>query len=136
MSDSATEHTDKEALMTYLRFFPSGGSARSVLHFKQMLESGEFKKFDFGSARENLRRYGTPEPPHYDLKNIKDFHIRLVCGKADLLASPDDYNWLHEELLQNGNQIEFQETESGHSGLLFPKDRDVTSSILNSIIRS
>jgi hypothetical protein len=45
-----------------------------------MLFSGEFKKLDMGSDLANFKKYGASEPPHYNLDNIKDFKIALVCG--------------------------------------------------------
>uniref|UniRef100_A0A7S3IGR4 Uncharacterized protein n=1 Tax=Strombidium inclinatum TaxID=197538 RepID=A0A7S3IGR4_9SPIT len=99
-----------------------------------MLETGEFKKFDYGNAHMNMQRYGQPEPPHYNLKNLRGFNFVLVCGKNDLLACPEDYLWLKEELAENGNVVEFFESESGHSGLLFPKEKSATENILNAII--
>ena len=71
-----------------------------------MYESGEFKRHDKGSELSNLQAYGVVEPPHYNLGNIKDLNIYLVCGKTDLLASPIDYLWLYEELLSNGNKVD------------------------------
>lgn len=73
-----------------------------------MVLTGEFKKFDYESKEENLKRYGSEEPPHYNLKNIKGLDIILICGTADLLASPLDSLWLRDELIANGNNVDYK----------------------------
>jgi len=69
------------------------------------------------------------------MENIQGFNIVLVCGKGDLLVSPDDYNWLKDELINNGNNVEFLEYQQGHLGLVMPKDKEETETIL-AIIKS
>ena len=90
-----------------------------------MFCTGEFKKFDYGKEKNN-EKYGQDEPPFYDLFNVKDFNILMVCGKTDLLASPVDYHRLKKELTSNGNTLEFREYEEGHLGVLMPEDKSVT----------
>lgn len=87
------------------------------------MNSGEFRKFDHGASEKNQKAYGSDDPPAFDLGKIKDYNIMLVCGKTDLLSSPPDYNWLHEVLKKNGNNVIFKEYELGHLGLLMPKDK-------------
>jgi hypothetical protein len=101
-----------------------------------MLESGEFKKLDLGSDLLNFRKYGTSTVPHYDLKKINNFKISLICGKTDLLSSPGDYNWLNEELIEYGNQMNFQEYECGHIGLILPKETRINDNIFDQIVNS
>jgi homoserine acetyltransferase len=103
-------------------FYPAGCSARCIGHFKQMVVTGEFKKYDYDDAEENIKRYGQPEPPQYNLKNIKGIDILMICGTKDNLASPTDYQWLREELINNGNKVDFLEFPNGHVGLLMPKN--------------
>ena len=66
-----------------------------------------------------MAAYGQAYPPHYNLKNVKDHKISLFCGKGDLLVSPDDYNWLNEELSENGNKVSFHEYDIGHQGPVY-----------------
>lgn len=65
---------------------PEGTSVLNILHFGQMIVSGEFRTFDFG-PRENLRRYGIANNPFYPIKNIKSPDIAFVQGSADTLAT-------------------------------------------------
>ena len=69
-----------------------------------MVVSGEFKKYDYGSAEENIKAYGQETPPIYNTSNISGFKITLVCGKTDHMASKPDYDWV-AELLKPNNEI-------------------------------
>jgi len=42
-------------------------------------------KFDWGK-KENLKRYGTVDPPAYDLSTIKFNNLNLYVGELDELA--------------------------------------------------
>jgi len=50
----------------------------------------------------------------------------MICGQSDLLVSPVDYNKLYNELLSNGNFVDFREYPHGHIGLLMPTDTSTT----------
>lgn len=129
MSDEVPAQIDPNGKANAFKFYPSGASFRQLDHFKQMCVSGEFKKYDFGSEEENVQRYGTPTPPHYDIKEIAGLNLCLVCGKKDLLSSSVDYTWLCEEL-SSSNHVTFKEYNLGHMGLLFPKDKASVSETL------
>jgi len=90
------------------------------LHFKQILLSKKFQKFDYGKD-ENLKRYNSAAPPEYDLSQIKEVPIALFCGSKDQLASKDDYLWLREQLLDT--LCYFKEFNLGHMGFLIPPNR-------------
>ena len=77
-----------------------------------------------------MEKYGQPTPPHYDLSQIKDFPISLICGMNDMLSSPVDYKNLNKLLINNGNKVDFREYEVGHLGLLVPKDEAISDEIL------
>jgi hypothetical protein len=79
-------------------------------------------KYDFG-VDENIKRYGSMNPPEYDLKKIVDVPIALLCGNKDMLSSPEDYKWLKEILIDNNTMCCFKEYNLGHLGILMPKDR-------------
>ena len=117
-------------------FYPAGTSTRCIGHFKQMVVTGEFKKYNYEDDDENMKRYGQVDPPHYQLSNIKGLHILMVCGTSDNLASPADYLWLRDELkADNKNKVEFIEFPNGHLGLLIPKNRSQIDFIFNKIVQ-
>lgn len=65
---------------------PEGTSVLNVLHFAQMIESGEFRSFNFG-PRGNLKRYGQLQNPYYPIKNIRSPDIAFISGLTDTLST-------------------------------------------------
>lgn len=64
---------------------PHGLGFKCLQHFIQLYNSKEkedyFRKYDYGHV-ENLKRYGSPNPPRYHLENITN-KVRLYYGTAD-----------------------------------------------------
>jgi hypothetical protein len=73
-------------------------------------------------------------PEDIDFSKIKsDTKITLVTGQADLLSSPEDYNWLHEELKKQGCQVNQLDFPNGHLAIVIPSDVSVTDQIFEQI---
>ena len=69
---------------------PAGTSVNTVLHFIQGVESGKFRKFDYG-RKKNLMIYNSAEPPEYKLANIT-VPIALFYGTGDWLVDVEVNN--------------------------------------------
>ncbi|KAG9510574.1 Gastric triacylglycerol lipase, partial [Fragariocoptes setiger] len=77
---------------------PSGMGGPQTLHWAQMMNNENLQAFDYGLEK-NLRVYGKPKAPLYDLGRVKlDKAIVMVVGQNDILTSPKDYNWLKKKL--------------------------------------
>lgn len=66
---------------TMSKYYPSGTSIRTLLHFYQMYTSGTYKQFDHG-REDNLKIYNQEEPPDYDISKIS-VPISLHYGDGD-----------------------------------------------------
>nr|BAC66969.1 KK-42-binding protein [Antheraea yamamai] len=86
MSGVNIEELDPETVPTILTHVPAGTSTKVMKHYSQNVASQEFRKYDYG-AEINEHVYGTPEPPSYDLKNVK-VPIWLYYGEEDWLTHP------------------------------------------------
>ncbi|XP_063830436.1 lipase 3-like [Ostrinia nubilalis] len=75
---------------------PSGASSKQFVHYGQGVISREFRQFDYGHS-ENVRRYGSSQPPKYNLKNIVA-PISLFYSDADWLSHPTDVDELYSHL--------------------------------------
>nr|UZS00785.1 gastric triacylglycerol lipase [Neocaridina denticulata sinensis] len=82
------DQLNKEFLPVILAHTPAGTSARAIHHFLQEIQSGAFRKYDYGKQK-NMRVYGQPEPPSYNLDRVKP-PVALFWSKNDWLASPKD----------------------------------------------
>lgn len=65
---------------------PAGSSSGDLLHYSQGVNSGLFRKYNYGRA-ENLLRYGQETPPEYDISKITA-PVALYWGQNDWLAAP------------------------------------------------
>ncbi|KAI5634956.1 alpha/beta hydrolase fold domain-containing protein [Phthorimaea operculella] len=93
VSVAHTNVTDLEVLMGHT---PSGSSHKQYVHFGQEIVSGKFRKFNYGSEN-NLKRYGSVEPPDYKIENIVA-PVVLFYGPGDWLAQPEDVEKLASRL--------------------------------------
>lgn len=107
---------------------------RCINHLSQMLSSGRFAKYKFFQQIENTTKYGTLEPPEYDVSRIQGIHIRLICGAEDKIATVSQSKEIYEKLRVN-NKIELYEFEYGHLGLLFPKEERQMDKIVGIITK-
>ncbi|XP_012285753.1 lipase 3 isoform X2 [Orussus abietinus] len=67
---------------------PAGTSTRTVVHYAQEIQSGEFRQFDYGSST-NKRVYNNTTPPSYDLTKI-NVPVAIYYADNDWLASVND----------------------------------------------
>jgi pimeloyl-ACP methyl ester carboxylesterase len=83
------------------RHEPGGTGMLNMMHWIQLMRSGNFQRFDFGEE-ENMRVYGQPTAPLYDLEfmkeNLKDLDMLLVRGGSDGLVSQPDFDNLLDVL--------------------------------------
>lgn len=133
ISDSDPSLISKEGFSNYTKFYPAGTSFQSFNHFRQMAMTGEFRKYNYESSRKNIAKYGQAEPPFFDTQNIRGFKITLVCGKGDLLASPQDYTYL-KDILAPMNDLNFFEYDEGHLAILMPKDQALVDRVFCDIV--
>lgn len=69
---------------------PAGSSVRCLVHYAQGVNSGKFRKYDHGRAK-NLEVYGTPDPPEYNVDRITA-PVAFYWGENDWLgAKPVSY---------------------------------------------
>lgn len=61
-----------------------------MIHYGQLATTGVFSKFDWGSADENIARYGVATPPPIKLENIKNVPLGFFVGDHDMWADPTD----------------------------------------------
>ncbi|XP_046626862.1 lipase 3-like isoform X1 [Neodiprion virginianus] len=75
---------------------PAGTSTKTLLHFLQGMNSGEFRQYDYGKEK-NLEIYHSVSPPAYNLSGI-NVSISLQYADNDWLASITDVKRLYQAL--------------------------------------
>lgn|SRR3990167_951852 len=115
---------DSKLLGKLLSVLPAGASFRSYSHFEQLYrfstKPSVLRKYDFGTAEENLKVYNSPVPPVYDwtLLNVPVF---MHSGYDDTLTPHEGISMLVHDLRKLGKDV----------SALFYKDWDHFSPIMS-----
>ncbi|GLV35382.1 uncharacterized protein CBL_01468 [Carabus blaptoides fortunei] len=80
---------------------PDSFSIKELAHFSQLVKSGRFRNFDYGTVG-NLQVYNRTEPPDYDLSKVTA-PVAIYCSENDWQSSAVDADQLYQEL---GNPID------------------------------
>lgn len=80
--------------MVYIDHTPAGTSTKNVIHWAQMVSSGKFCKYDYGSQNQEV--YGQPTPPEYDISKVKIPTV-IFYSENDWLADPQD---VHDNIIK------------------------------------
>ncbi|XP_070608423.1 putative lysosomal acid lipase/cholesteryl ester hydrolase isoform X2 [Erythrolamprus reginae] len=73
----------------YSTHCPAGTSSQNMLHWSQVIKSGEMRAFDWGSRKENMVHYNQPTPPPYKMKGML-VPTAIWTGGHDFLADEKD----------------------------------------------
>ena len=71
---------------------PGGTSVQNLKHWIQIYKAKRVQKYDFGNAIDNLKHYGSVNPPIYDLNKMKGYSIpsMMSISDADPFCNPQD----------------------------------------------
>jgi len=110
-------------IISVMHHNPSGSSIKTLQHFAQLAQIPKdqfrFEKFNYGPD-ENLKRYGSQNPPQWDLSKMKVDTV-LINGTADLISSKSNVNALIERLPKDKTKL-YEIEDWDHVTLLFAKD--------------
>ena len=81
---------------------PSGSNHKSAVHFSQLIKGDEngdaiFRKFDYGSEEENIKRYNQKAPPDWDLQGW-DIPTAFINGGRDPISTIGNTNAILSKL--------------------------------------
>jgi len=74
---------------SFMHHSPAGTSSRTLLHLLQLVQSGGFHGYDWGSAHANEAHHGSKEVPVYQLYDV-EAPVAIYYGDNDLLADTVD----------------------------------------------
>lgn len=90
------DNLDIPNLPLIMKRYPSRGSSRTLMHYAQILASGEFRRYDYGQ-NENLNIYGSLLPPAYSLENITT-PVIMFYSNNDWISNNTDVETMIEKL--------------------------------------
>ncbi|CAL5403402.1 unnamed protein product [Camellia sinensis] len=79
----------------FLEYEPQPTSTKNMVHVAQMIRSGNITMYDYDDEGENMKHYGQPSPPVYDMTSIpNDLPLFLSHGGQDALSDVNDVKHL------------------------------------------
>ncbi|KAG8230458.1 hypothetical protein J437_LFUL009947 [Ladona fulva] len=121
-------------LPTIIGHLPAGTSTKTVIHYAQGVNSGEFRMFDYGLIG-NLKLYGQVKPPHYNLEEITA-PVALHYSTNDWLADVEDVSKLAAQLPNKIGMFRVPYDRFSHLDYLFAIDiRDLVYNKVLSLLR-
>lgn len=87
---------NKTMLPILFGHIPSSSSTMQFMHYGQLVESGKFRRYDYGDEG-NMERYNDTTPPDYDLTGIT-LPISIFYSGNDWLSDHKDVEVLIEQL--------------------------------------
>ncbi|XP_045029849.1 lipase 3 [Daphnia magna] len=121
-------HFDLNLLPVIDGHLPAGTSVRTLSHFvmnhlsDKLFEGENFSPYDYGLLG-NIRRYGTPRRPPYDLSKVT-VPVYLFYGASDYLSTSKDVTWLSQRLPNVKELIKVDDTHYNHFDFLWAKDNN------------
>ncbi|XP_026482357.1 lipase 3-like [Ctenocephalides felis] len=79
-----------------LENLPAGASTKQLLHYAQLIKSGNFEKYDYGWFKNN-QIYGQASPPKYDLKKLTA-PTYLYYSDKDKMVAPQDVEYSADQM--------------------------------------
>ncbi|XP_065081008.1 lipase 1-like [Ochlerotatus camptorhynchus] len=113
----------------------SNNSQKQLEHFQQLILSGRFRQYDHGQ-RENIQRYGTPEPPDYPLWRITR-PVVLHYGGRDTTVHPRDVEQLSTQFPKTSQVQLIEYDKLDHNDFLTRSDAasDVYPMVVESVMK-
>jgi len=98
---------------------PAGTSVMNMLHWRQMVLSGNFSKYDYGTAG-NMQHYGQKYPPHYNVSNI-DVPVHMFFSLHDAFVDTRDSQRLLDSLT-GSPEVDYKSYGGGHMTFIWSKN--------------
>uniref|UniRef100_A0A8C3TLE3 Lipase n=1 Tax=Chelydra serpentina TaxID=8475 RepID=A0A8C3TLE3_CHESE len=82
----------------YVARAPAGTSVQNIIHWSQILNSGEFQAYNWRSKTKNMAKFGQDTPPLYKIKDMT-VPTAIWTGGQDLLGDLKDANILLPQII-------------------------------------
>ncbi|KAJ1260020.1 hypothetical protein BS78_10G200100 [Paspalum vaginatum] len=85
----------------FLQHGPQSSSMKNMIHMSQLVRKQVVRRYDYGKEKENMKHYGQPQPPVYNLSSIpRHIPLFLTHGGQDFLGDVPDTRHLLRTLVR------------------------------------
>lgn len=102
-----TNRTDFNKIPDLFYYEPGGTSIKNILHWVQIYHNQELAFYDYGKDK-NMKIYGQPKPPSYNMSIFNDFAVPSLITRSDSdpFSSQKDVDlWLNSAKYQEKQDI-------------------------------
>ncbi|XP_075991481.1 lipase 3-like [Anticarsia gemmatalis] len=131
IADGGKELFDTDIMDRILNHVPAGGSTKTLIHYIQLLQSNNFRMYNYGIAH-NYAIYKQNQPPSYNLEAI-NVSISLFTSPDDWLANHDDIMTLLLHLRTVKTHFVVEKKNFSHLDFIWSKES--LELLFNSIIK-
>ncbi|XP_011695877.1 PREDICTED: lipase 3-like [Wasmannia auropunctata] len=125
-----SDQLDKSMLPLIFGHSPAGASVKQLIHFSQLILSGSFRKYDYGT-KANLILYGSTQPPKYTLERVK-VPVAIFYSENDFITHRTDVQKLADNLPNVIQTEKIAYEKFNHIDYLW--GRDARTILYNSIV--
>lgn len=112
-----------------------GVSFRVALHLAQILHSGKFIMFDYGSAEANMEIYGCTEPLDIgEYYGFIDVPVDLVAGRKDQVIRPSMVRKHYKLMKESGVEVSYREFEYAHLDFTFSHREELLAYVMSRLL--
>ncbi|XP_063837832.1 lipase 3-like [Ostrinia nubilalis] len=123
LANGGREIANKTLRQNILNRVPAGGSMKTIIHYIQLVKSGQFQMFDMGRSQ-NLKKYGRVAPPIYRLNDVT-LPVAIFSSSDDWLSTIPDIQSLLSNILNPVIHHVIKRHEFSHTDFVWAEDADV-----------
>lgn len=133
LNGDASEWDRALTMPHYSRSAMPAVSLNSCEHLIQLINTKEFKLYDYNNPEVNTAHYGTPTPTniaeHYG--ELKGIAVDLVAGSQDGVISSNDVLTHYRMMDEAGVAVTYKEFNCGHLDMTFAHKDEIRRYVLN-----
>ncbi len=118
-----TNRVDYKKIGDLYYYEPGGTSTKNLIHWIQTYQKKELALFDYGKL--NMKYYGQPQPPKYDVNNFKKWKLKtfLTISDSDPFSSDKDIKFFLDAIDNNTDIVQIKNlTNYNHLDYLWSSD--------------
>jgi pimeloyl-ACP methyl ester carboxylesterase len=138
--DLGTTRIDYKEVENLFYYEPGGTSTKNLIHWVQIYSNKILQQFDYGQDK-NIKIYGQPTPPLYNVDNFKKFNIKsfLTISDSDPFSDEKDLDYLLDKV-QNRTDFITVKNLTGYNHLDYlwstDADKDIYPDLINFLLDS